>query len=683
MSIKVFFTVAILFTAPVLYSQGNMNFNKDNFPAQKNELKEARKNLTKGDIQFENEKYKTALKYYLKANAFNPNDGKLNYKIGQCYFYSDNDSAEQFFLKSMELDKNPGLDNNLYLGTIYHQNAQFDAAINKYKAFIDDLSQREETKDKNKLDKINKLIKECESGKEIVTKSSEIKIEDLSKKIAGAERQYSDYAVYSTSDDSLLYFTSIREQFTKKGHPKEIAAEDIYCSVKQDGRRGMAQNIGKPVNTHANDAIVGLSGDGLTMYIYSNSNNGDIYYSHKNGESWSEPYVFSSQINSGATESSLAFSSTGDTLFFVSNRPGTYGGNDIFYSVKENNDWSSPVNLGPVINTKYDEEAVFVDGDTLYFASKGHNTMGGYDIFKSHKITDNQWSTPENLLSPINSPFDDIFYSSNKYSIYFTSNRNSQSSIYCIEKIIPKKEKIIAVADSTIVPIGDFFIVRDIEFAYESCINTDVYPMLDSLANYLTQNPEAKIRISGYTDTQGYKYYNTKLSVKRANFVKDYLLKKGVKEQNLISEGNGWTKQISKNKDEKGKFIRESLGYNRRVEFEVINQGTPKLIVQKIDVPDSFKIATENAMHPDIYSILLIVSDNEIVDIHTKIKDYNLYKGTDLKYYYYTGKFENLSNAQKRKNELITWFPGVKIFIHKFKITNEKGQIVYDAMQVD
>ncbi len=683
MSIKVFFTVAILFTALVLYSQGNMNFTKDNFPAQKKELKEARKNLTKGDIQFENEKYKTALKYYLKANAFNPNNSRLNYKVGQCYFFSDNDSAELFFLKSMELDRNPRLDNNLYLGKIYHQNTQFDAAINKYKAFIDDLSQREEIRDKNKLDKINKLIKECEAGKEIVIKSPETKIEDLSEKIAGPETQYSDYAVYSTDDDSLLYFTSIREQFTKKGHPKEIATEDIYCSIKQNGRRGMAQNIGKPVNTRANDAIVGLSGDGRTMYIYSNSNNGDIYYSHKIGESWSEPYVFSSQINSGATESSIAFSSTGDTLFFVSNRPGTYGGKDIFYSVKEGNDWGNPLNLGTVINTKYDEEAVFVDGDTLYFASKGHNTMGGYDIFKSHKVVDNQWSTPENLSSPINSPFDDIFYSSNKYFIYFASNRNSQSSIYCIEKTIRKKEKIIAVADSTIVPFGDFFIIHDIEFAYESYINTKVYPMLDSLANYLTKNPDAKIRISGYTDTQGYKYYNTKLSVKRANFVKDYLLKKGVKARSLSAEGNGWSKQISKNKNEKGKFIQESLGYNRRVEFEVISQGKPKLVVQKIEVPDLFKIKTEKHVHPDIYSILLTVSDSEIDDIHTKIKKINLYKGTDLKYYYYTGKFERLSNAQTRKNELTVLFPGAKIFVHKFKYTDDADRKVYSASQVD
>ena len=499
-----------------------------------------------------------------------------------------------FFQKSLSLNKTPELDNNFYLARIYHENYKFEKAIGKYNKFKDDLLKREEIQDIKRIDEISKLIEECESGKVIFTVPSKVGIENLSNLMIENEAQYSDYAVYSTSNDSLVYFTSVRSSNQKKTKDLADIDEDIYLSKKTGELREKAQNIGLPINTKSDDAIVGLSRDGNTMFIYSGSNNGDVYYAVKKGGIWSEPLVFSRQINSDASESSLVFSVTGDTLFFVSDRTGTYGKKDIFYSIKNGDDWGKPMNIGPTINTKYDEEGLFMDGDTLYFASKGHNTIGGYDIFKSYKIQNNQWSKPRNLLYPINSTFDDIFYSSNKFYTYFASNRDNRSCIYGIKKAIPpispQKDEIIPVPDSTIIPIDDFFIINDIEFALESYINTDVYSMLNRLANYLISNPGAKIKISGFTDLLGNKNYNERLSIKRANFVKHYLLKKGVKEQSLVVEGNGWLNQISKNKNDKGKFIMESLGYNRRVEFKVLKQGIPKLIVQKIAVPDSLKV---------------------------------------------------------------------------------------------
>jgi len=122
----------------------------------------------------------------------------------------------------------------------------------------------------------------------------------------------------------------------------------------------------------------------------------------------------SSDINSEYIETSACFTSNSDEFYFSSERPGGFGGKDI-YCIKKLPDgrWALPYNLGKTINTAYDEDAPFLhpDGVTLYFSSKGHNTMGDYDVFKSmlDKET-SQFSKPENLEYPINDVNNDIFF---------------------------------------------------------------------------------------------------------------------------------------------------------------------------------------------------------------------------------------------------------------------------------
>ncbi len=108
---------------------------------------------------------------------------------------------------------------------------------------------------------------------------------------------------------------------------------------------------------------------------------------------------------------SVSLSKDGNTIFFVSYRKEGVGGKDIYQSVKDSQgNWSKATNLGEIINTKLDEESPFLseDGKTLYFSSKGHDGIGGYDIFKS-QLTGDSWSSPENMGIPVNSAEDDIY----------------------------------------------------------------------------------------------------------------------------------------------------------------------------------------------------------------------------------------------------------------------------------
>ena len=212
-----------------------------------------------------------------------------------------------------------------------------------------------------------------------------------------------------------MFFTSRRNNSTG-GKLDEFGSyfEDIYISEKAGSDWTPPTNPPKPLNSNDHDACVGLSPDGQTLLIYKGSTGaGDVYMSHLKGSTWTSPKRLNSNINTKYHESSASISYDGKTLYFVSDKPGGFGGRDIYYStLDKKGNWIKAVNIGSAINTPYDEEGVFIhpDGKTLYFSSKGHNSMGGYDIFKS--VNENGiWSTPVNLGYPINTPDDDVNFS--------------------------------------------------------------------------------------------------------------------------------------------------------------------------------------------------------------------------------------------------------------------------------
>jgi len=438
---KTIFLIIILLVTTMVYSQVDTPFDKNHI-TDKKQLSEANKNIKAGDKLFAMGKgrYIDALTFYLEANKINPNNADLNYKIGICYlFTTDKQLGLEHLEKAKQLNPQVNYELSYYLGRAYHLNHQFDKAIEYYNEFKRRLSPKEFAVRGKELDK---YIEECENGKELLTKKTKVFIDNLGSSI---NTIYPDYTPVISADEEILFFTSRRPSTTggKRDPIDNKYYEDIFMATKSGSDWKLSQPE-KPLNSKFHDASIGLSPDGQTLYIYKGDNGGDIYECVLKGDKWVKPTPLPKEINTRYHESSASLGPDGRTLYFISDRTDGVGGRDIWVAYKNSKGkWSEVKNIRE-LNTPYDEEAVFIhpDGRTLYFSSQGHNSMGGYDIFKS-TYKDGYWSKPENLGVPINTADDDLYFvlASSGQRAYFSSSRKGtigDQDIFMITFIIDK-----------------------------------------------------------------------------------------------------------------------------------------------------------------------------------------------------------------------------------------------------
>jgi outer membrane protein OmpA-like peptidoglycan-associated protein len=187
------------------------------------------------------------------------------------------------------------------------------------------------------------------------------------------------------------------------------------------------------LNTNDHDGSIALSPEGNKLFIYRY---GDIWEAGWDGKSWNKPERMHQEIDAkSSVEPSMCLSADGNTMYFISDRKGGMGGKDIWMCQKSaGGNWGKPENPGPKINSAANEESPFLskDGEVLYFSSEGHNSMGGYDVFKSVRDDDGSWKSPENLGAPINNGGDDVFYTpdaSGNFAYYATLNRYGEGNL--------------------------------------------------------------------------------------------------------------------------------------------------------------------------------------------------------------------------------------------------------------
>ncbi len=354
------------------------------------------------------EEYKDALPLYQILLEKDPDNDNLNYKIGICYLNDPylKDRSIDFLEKAIK-NINPKYKQNsfkerkapaealYFLGRAYRINNRLKDAISKFKEFLDILNP-----EIYNVDLVKEQIQASKNALRLRIRPVFYISENLGDII---NTPFSEINPVISGDESTLVFT------------KKLKFYDaVFCSKKIAGEWSYPINLTPQFGLDGNSYTTGLSYKGDEIYVYrSDGYDGNIYVSKLIEDTWSKLEKLNENINTKYWESHASLSSDGKTLYFTSNRKGGYGGLDIYKSEKTGRgNWGPPVNLGNVVNTKYNEETPFITSDdkTLYFSSFGHFNIGDYDIFYSTISGNGTFNKPVNIGYPINTTGDDLFY---------------------------------------------------------------------------------------------------------------------------------------------------------------------------------------------------------------------------------------------------------------------------------
>ncbi len=384
------------------------------------------------------------------AATADPTNLKANFDAGYAHLITiGKDLAVQYFMRVYELDKNYRFDLEYQIGQAYQFGMEFDKAIEFYTKYKDKVAANPNKQDKFKVDLelVERNIYECQNGKEFVANPQNFSIVNIGTEI---NSEWDDYAPVLNEAEDEIVFTSRRRDgnLNENVDNDNKPFEDIFTAKKVGGKWTAAKNIGAPINTTSHDSNLAMSADGNMLLICSDENGGDIVYCNRQSDkSWGKLEPLPGNINSMYQEKSATLSRDQKTIYFSSDRPGGFGGMDLYKATKDaKGNWGTVKNLGPKINTADNDDAPFIDydGKTLYFSSMAHKGMGGFDIYRTVLNEKEEWSEPENVGYPINTPDNDIFYVHTKDGkrAYYSSVREDAlgyEDIYLIT--IPDKKK--------------------------------------------------------------------------------------------------------------------------------------------------------------------------------------------------------------------------------------------------
>jgi outer membrane protein OmpA-like peptidoglycan-associated protein/tetratricopeptide (TPR) repeat protein len=494
------------------------------------------------------------------------------------------------------------------------------------------------------------MVKQIDFLKIHIQDVKSIQKERLTNPLNGFQLQY--FPVLTADGEQIL--------FTKRDGIKNTDKEDIYTSyLDSAGVWSNPVSISQTVNSIYNEGTCTVTADGNVL-IYTSCDapdsfgSCDLFISRKKNGIWQSPTNMGIKVNSSNWDSQPSLSADGRILFFSSNRKGGFGGNDIWYSIlQEDQSWAQAKNLGSVINTPKDEISpfMFFNNELLFFASNGHLGFGGMDIFIS-KVEGGEFQNPENLGLPINDQLDQValFITAQKDYAYYTELVTNSISkdrsllyrfkfpqdIYLGENLLvtggkvfnsetnePIEAKLSLVSlsnDSTLyefrsdgktgeflmlypeesvsglyvekqgylpkiynverdsirnvknlrvemVPIsrGEEFVFENIFFEFDKFeLKSESFSSLKRLSNFMKENPQVRILISGHTDNVGNSSYNLQLSLQRAKRVQDYLFQQGFDSSRVEVEGKGDKNPMVPNS------TLENQALNRRISIQIL-----------------------------------------------------------------------------------------------------------------
>ncbi len=384
---------------------------------------------------------KQAAELFVLAAKMNPKSAKAQFMAGQSIMLTiQKEQSLPHFLRALKLDPKVNEEILFFLGKAYHYSEKFDSAILFYDRYNRILARSMNLNKSIKIDEVNRKIFECRNAVIYKNKPVDVIITLLGSNI---NSEYPDYAPTISEDETQMVFTTRRpeENLNVKVAVDHEYYEDIFYSQKVNGEWQPAKNIGPPLNTNFHNSSVNLSPDGKEMILYHDSNGGDLFISSRDqAQSWSAPKPLDG-INTQYLENSASLTEDDKHIYFTSNRPGGYGGTDIYSGELANNGrWMNIKNLGSEVNTEKDEDGVFIsaNGKHLYYSSNGLAGMGDLDIYRSaYDPVTSTWSEPINLGYPINSVENDIYFvlNADEKFAYISSVRNENIGEQDIYKI--------------------------------------------------------------------------------------------------------------------------------------------------------------------------------------------------------------------------------------------------------
>ena len=399
-------------------------------------IKSMQESFLEAEYFFLNEDYSDALPFYLQLYEKMPDNANLASRIGACYLNIQGKknlsiSYLETATKNMSAKHKEGTINQtaapyeaLYdLGKAYQVNYKFDKAKDAFKRYSESLL----PDDRENLDFINHEIEVCDNAKDLISKPVAYTEENIGEPF---NDEKSDFNPVISADGKSFAFMVSQKFYVA-----------VMVSRLVNGKWTPPVNITPELQADGDIFISCLSSDGKVLFLSKDDNyNSDIYTSSFIGNSWTPIVKLGKNVNTKYWESHGFISEDGNQLIFASDKPGGFGGLDLYISHKINGEWGPATNLGPEINTQFNEDRPFLinNGKTLFFSSQGHQNMGGYDIFRSDLQSNNLWSNPQNIGYPLNTPDDNIFFmpigngKSGYYSLFKESGGYGEEDIYKI-----------------------------------------------------------------------------------------------------------------------------------------------------------------------------------------------------------------------------------------------------------
>ncbi|WP_317899956.1 hypothetical protein [Aurantibacillus circumpalustris] len=409
--------------------------------------------LKEGKIKFLQTQYIEALDLF--ETISDKNQIYLNYIKGICYSHEPESREKSLVFLTALRDKQSEINGyNYNLAYAFVKNENIDSAIFYFNKALE-IEQNKGLKNDRYLNELNMSLQHCQNILDLKEKKSFVRISNLGMPI---NTKFNEYCPLISSNGEIMIYT-YRGPGSKGGKQKvkgskirniddiELYYEDIFITRKlNDTLWSTPTGIGE-LNTNTHDAAVSLNADATELFVYRNrgEGKGDLYLSELNGDKWTKP-TLQIKLNSPEWDGSACFIPNEEKIIFASERKGGYGGKDLYYAERiKDNMWANITNLGPEINSKYDEDAPFVTSDSriLFFSSNNKNSLGGYDIFRSDFIN-GDWQSPYNLGQPINTTNDDNYFTvaADGKTAYYSSQKkggDGGQDVYKVEPGIPGK----------------------------------------------------------------------------------------------------------------------------------------------------------------------------------------------------------------------------------------------------